>query len=287
MRSDYGPMTGKTCVVTGATAGIGQVTARELARMGASVVIISRNTERCAATADQIRNETGNPLVTFIAADLSSQAETHRVAREILERHDQLHILVNNAGAMFADRRESVDGIELTLALNHVGYFLLTTLLLDRLRASAPARVVSVASDAHRICKRFDFDDPEARTRYRAFRAYAQSKLANILFARELARRLSGTGVTSNALHPGFVASSFMAGNGLLGWVMRRAASVLAISNEEGAKTSICLATAPELASVTGQYFEKQKSVASSAAANDAEAAARLWDFSEKLTSSQ
>jgi NAD(P)-dependent dehydrogenase (short-subunit alcohol dehydrogenase family) len=137
------------------------------------------------------------------------------------------------------------------------------------------------------MCKRFNFDDPQARESYRAFRVYAQSKLANILFARELARRLGGTGVTSNALHPGFVASNFMAGNGLLGWVMRRAASAFAISNEEGAKTSIYLAASPEVESVTGQYFEKQKAVASSAAANDAEAAATLWEYTEKLTTNQ
>src|SRR5262245_55083634 len=158
-------MSGKTCLVTGATAGIGEVTARELARRGACVVIVGRSQERCEATVAAIRRETGNPSVEFLVADLSSQAEIRRLAREFLGRHRRLHVLVNNAGALFDQRRESADGIEMTLALNHLAYFLLTNLLLDTLKASAPARIVNVSSHAHEMVREFDFDDPQARSR--------------------------------------------------------------------------------------------------------------------------
>jgi retinol dehydrogenase 12 len=277
-------MRGKTCLVTGATAGIGEVTARELARRGASVVLVSRSADRCTATVTAIQRETGNPSVTFLQADLSSQAEVRNVAQELLNRHAHLHVLINNAGALFAPRRESVDGIEMTLALNHLGYFLLTNLLLERIKASAPARIVNVSSDAHQWVKRFNFDDPQAKVTYPAFGSYARSKLANLLFSYELARRLEGTGVTVNALHPGFVASNFTAGNGAIGWVFRRFAEVFAISTEEGAKTSIYLATSPEVEGVSGGYYVKQKAILSSPASRDEQAARRLWDLSEKLS---
>jgi retinol dehydrogenase 12 len=301
-------MVGKTCVVTGATAGIGEVTARELARSGACVVIVGRSQQRCAWTAEAIRRDTGNPSVEHLVADLSSQAEVRCLARTFLERHRRLDVLVNNAGALFAHRRESIDGIEMTLALNHLAYFLLTGLLLDTLKASAPARVVNVSSRAHEDVPGLDFDDLQARARagsfwgygqsrfasllftlfapmrHPAFLQYARSKLANLLFTYELARRLEGTGVTVNALHPGFVASRFMAGNGALGWFMRRWARLFAVSAEEGAKTSVYLATSPEVAGVTGKYFAKQKVVASSPASRDEAAARRLWQLSEELT---
>ena len=301
-------MGGKVCMVTGATAGIGEATARELARRGAVVIVVGRSQRRCEATAEAIRRQTGNAAVEFLRADLSSQAEVRRLAREFLQRYERLDVLVNNAGALFAQRRESIDGIEMTLALNHLAYFLLTNLLLDTLKASTPSRVVNVSSDAHRIVKGFDFDDPQARTGRRGRRAhgrskftgvlftllaprahpafvqYAQSKLANLLFTYELARRLEGTGVTANALHPGFVASNFTAGNGVFGWFLRRWAGLLAVSVEEGAKTPIYLATAPEVAGVTGQYFVKQKPAPSSAASRDEAAARRLWKLSEELT---
>jgi NAD(P)-dependent dehydrogenase (short-subunit alcohol dehydrogenase family) len=300
-------MSGKVCLVTGATAGIGEVTARELARRGASVVVVGRSHERCEAVTEAIRHQTDNPAVEFLVADLSSQAEIRRVAHEFLDRHSRLHVLVNNAGAMFAQRRESVDGIEMTLALNHLGYFLLTKLLLDTLKASAPARIVNVSSRAHRHVKGLDFDDLEARAgagkfwgyggskfasllftlfapmHHPGFVQYAHTKFANLLFTYELSRRLEGTGVTVNALHPGFVASRFMAGNGALGWFMRRWASVLGISAEEGAKTSVYLAMSPEVESVSGKYFVKQKAVASSEALQDEGAARRLWEVSEKM----
>jgi NAD(P)-dependent dehydrogenase (short-subunit alcohol dehydrogenase family) len=263
-------MAGKTCLVTGATGGIGLVTARELARRGATVVLVGRSPERCEVSAAAIRQETGNPTVEFVAADLSSQAEVRRLARAFRERHPRLHVLVNNAGALFAYREESADGIEKTLALNHLAPFLLTNLLLDTLTASAPARVVTVSSHAHAMVDRFDFDDPQARRgygrsaagnalytlfapmRHPALLQYARTKLANLLFTYELARRLAGTGVTANALDPGFVATNFMAGNGTLGRFMRLWSRLFGVSPEEGAKRSVSLATSAVVAGVTG-----------------------------------
>jgi NAD(P)-dependent dehydrogenase (short-subunit alcohol dehydrogenase family) len=296
-------MAGKVCLVTGGTAGIGRVTAQELAARGATVVIVGRSAGRCAAAAEEIRRQTGNASVDFIAADLSSQAEVRRLAQEFLGRHRRLDVLINNAGALFALRRESADGIEMTLALNHLGYFLLTNLLLDTVRASSPARIVNVSSDAHGMVRGFDFKDPQARAKryggsevlsllygllmpraHPGLVQYAQSKLANLLFTFELARRLEGTDVTVNAMHPGFVASSFTAGNGAYGWFIRLWAGMFAKSPEEGARTVVYLAVSPEAEGVSGRYYEKQKPVAPSAAARDPEAAGRLWQLSEELT---
>jgi retinol dehydrogenase 12 len=277
-------MVGKTCLVTGATAGIGELTARELARKGATVVVVGRSPARCEATVKAIRRETGNPSVDFLVADLSSRADVRKLASEFQSRHDRLDVLLNNAGAMFAKRLESADGIEMTFALNHLGYFLLANLLLDTLKASAPSRVVNVASDAHRFVSKVDFDDPQGKLKYGGWHAYSQSKFANILFTYELARRLSGTGVTCNCLHPGFVASNFTAGNGAMGWMMRRFASLFAISVEEGAKTSIHLASSPDVEGITGQYFAKAKPAESSKPTHDEAAAGRLWALSEELT---
>jgi retinol dehydrogenase-12 len=277
-------MIGKICVVTGATSGIGRVTARALAERGASVVVVGRSRERCEATVETIRRAVAEPRVEFLLADLSSQAEIRRLAREVQARYPRLDVLVNNAGAMFMRRQESVDGIEMTFALNHLAYFLLTNLLLDRLKASAPARIVSVSSDAHHWAKRIDFEDLQGLRRFRGFHAYAQSKLANLLFTFELARRLEGTGVTANALHPGFVATNIFAGNGAVGWLMRAGAGLLAISPEEGARTSIMLATAPELEGVSGRFFVHGKAVMPSRASQDQAAARRLWDVSEAMT---
>jgi NAD(P)-dependent dehydrogenase (short-subunit alcohol dehydrogenase family) len=277
-------MIGKTVLVTGATAGIGEVTARELARRGARIILVGRSLERCKATAAMISRETGNTAVEYHVADLSSQAEVRKLAREFLDRNDRLDVLVNNAGAFFTKRLESVDGIEMTFALNHLGYFLLTNLLLDALKVASPSRVVSVASEAHRFVSKIDFDDPQGAKKYGGWHAYSQSKLANILFTAELARRLAGTGVTANCLHPGFVASNFTAGNGAMGWMLRRGAGLFAISTDEGAKTSIYLASSPQVEGVTGKYFAKEKPAEPTRAARDEAAAARLWDLSEELT---
>jgi NAD(P)-dependent dehydrogenase (short-subunit alcohol dehydrogenase family) len=277
-------MAGKTVLVTGATAGIGEVTARELAKKGARVVLVGRSASKCEATAAMIRQSTGSQAVEFLVGDLSSQAGVRKVAREFLEGHDRLDVLVNNAGAYFSKRRTSVDGIEMTFALNHLGYFLLTNLLLDTLKTSSPSRVVSVASDAHRFVSKVDFDDPQGSKKYGGWHAYCQSKLMNILFTGELARRLAGTGLTANSLHPGFVASNFTAGNGAMGWFLRRLASLAAIDTDAGAKTSIYLASSPEVEGVTGRYFAKEKPAEPTRAALDEAAAARLWDLSEELT---
>lgn len=302
---------GQVCIVTGATSGIGAVTARELARLGALVVVVGRDQERCASTIQSIERETGNREVEFLQADLSSQAEVRRLAREFRARHSRLDVLVNNAGALFALRRESVDGIEMTFALNHLAPFLLTNLLLDMLEESAPARIINVASDAHRDVAAFDFEDPQAKSRsngrrrypesegasllyslampwrHPGFVQYARSKLANLLFTYDLVARLEGTGVTANALHPGFVSTNFSAGNGTYGWLMRRWSRMFGIRTEEGAKTLVFLAASPEVAEITGGYFVKQRRVPSSPASQDRAAARRLWLLSEELTESR
>jgi retinol dehydrogenase-12 len=274
----------KVALVTGATAGIGLVTARALARRGATVVLVGRDPARTAAAVDQVRRDSGHDAVESLLADLSSQADVRRLAGEFRARHDRLDILVNNAGAMFFERRESVDGIELTLALNHLAYFLLTNLLLEPLRAAAPSRVVVVASDAHRMVKGFNFDDPQGQRRYKGLRTYAQSKLANLLFAFELTRRLEGTRVTVNAVHPGFVATNFFDGIGRGKWLFRTLARLVAIDPEKGAATSIYVASSPDVEGLTGLYFEKSREARPSPAALDREAARRLWDLSAAWT---
>jgi len=284
MTDATGSMGGKTVLVTGATSGIGEVAARELAGKGARVVLVGRSAAKCEATSAMIRRATGNPAIDCLVADLSSQAEVRRLADEVKARYPRLDVLINNAGAMFAPRREGVDGIEMTWALNHLGYFLLTDLLLDTLKASAPSRVVSVASDAHRMVSGIDFDDVEGKKSYRPLKSYSQSKLANILFARELARRLEGSGVTANCLHPGFVATNFTTGKGLTFRIFQAMAKVFAISPEQGAKTTIYLASSPAVEGVTGGYFAKSRPAKPTAAGRDDEAARRLWALSEGMT---
>jgi retinol dehydrogenase-12 len=275
-------LSGKICLITGATAGIGEVTARRLAGMGAAVTIVGRNVERAAASAARIKAATG-ATVEILVADLSSQADIRRLANEFLARHTRLDVLVNNAGAVFLRRLESVDGIEMTWALNYLSSFLLTNLLLGALHAAAPSRIVNVASDEHSGAQ-INFDDPQLKRGYSGRRAYGQSKLATILFTVELARRLDGTAVTANVLHPGFVASNFGKNNGgLFAILLGLAQRVAAISPESGAETSIYLASSPEVAGVSGQYFDKCRAVAPSAEAQDRTAAARLWQLSEAL----
>ena len=300
-------MTGKVCMVTGSTTGIGRATALELARRGATVILVGRNAQRGSDTMSAIKRDTGNDSVSFIQADLSSRAGVHKLAQEFQSGHRHLHVLVNNAGGMYALRQESIDGIELTLALNHLGPFLLTNLLLDALKSAAPSRVVNVVSSAHEDVDAFDFADPQAtRTSglgayprgewasafyslalpwtHPAFLQYARSKLANILFTNELARRLAGSGVTANCVHPGLVASDFGMGNGIYGWFMRRYTRMRGISVEAGAAGSILLATSPMFERISGKYFVNQQPVMPSAAAQDVGAAARLWTLTEELT---
>jgi NAD(P)-dependent dehydrogenase (short-subunit alcohol dehydrogenase family) len=277
-------MQNRVCVVTGATAGIGEVTARELARMGARVIGVGRNAQKCADTSARIQAATGNPAVEFLVADLSSQAQVRKLAAEIGQRAPRLDVLVNNAGAFLNTRQESADGIEMTMALNHLNYFLLTRLLLDQLKAGAPARIVNVSSDAHRN-GRIDFDDIEARRKFNGWRMYSQSKLANVLFTQELARRLEGARVTANALHPGFVATQFGHGNGgLVGAGLKLFQKIAALTPEQGAQTSLHLATSPDVEGVTGKYFSDRKQVDPAPAARDQAAAERLWAWSEEKT---
>ena len=244
-------MAGKTCLVTGATDGIGRATALELAHMGADVAIVGRNQAKCAATAIDMREESGNSSVEYLVADLSSQEEVRRLADEFKQRHQTLDVLVNNAGAIHLSRKNSADGIEMTFALNHLSYFLLTNLLLDVLSASAPARVVNVASSVHMKAK-LDLFDVHAPRRYAGLRTYSRSKLCNVLFTYELARRLEGTGITANALHPGLVASNILKNNGILGRFLNMVLGVKGISAKAGALTSVYAASSPEMEGVSG-----------------------------------
>ncbi len=275
---------GKICLITGATAGIGFVTARELAAKGMAVTIVGRDAAKTQATAEQIKRETGNAQGDYLVADLSSQAEVRKLANDFTQRHSRLDVLLNNAGAMFTTQQQSADGIEMTFALNHLAPFLLTHLLLDTLKGSAPARIIVVGSDAHNGARN-SFDDPQQKRRgYSGLRAYGESKLANIMFTYELARRLAGTGVTANTLHPGFVASNFGKNNGgLVGFGMILMRPIM-ISSDRGAQTSIYLASSPEVEGVTGQYFVKSKPARSSAASYDEAAQRHLWELSEELT---
>ncbi len=271
-------------MVTGATGGIGLVTARELARQGAEVIVVGRDAGRTEAAVAQIKGQTGSSTVTSLLADLSSQQAIHTLADDFKRQYDRLDVLVNNAGLMFTKRQESVDGIEMTFALNHLGYFLLTNLLLDTLKASGAARIVSVSSGAHTGAK-MNFADLEGKQSYGGFRAYGQSKLANIMFTDELARRLQGTSVTANCLHPGVVATNFAANNGgFYRAVVRPVLNVFSISPERGAATSVYLASSPEVEGVTGKYFDKQKPVASSKVSYDEASWERLWEVSEQYT---
>ncbi|MCU0696850.1 MAG: SDR family oxidoreductase [Myxococcaceae bacterium] len=276
-----GTMTGKRVVVTGATAGIGLETARAIAKEGAELLIVGRNPEKTKQVVAELTATTGNQAISFLLADLSSMASVKQLAAEVLAKFDRLDVLVNNAGAVNPKREVTVDGYELTFATNHLAYFALTLLLLPALKKAPSARIVSVASEAHRSAA-MDFSDLMSEP-YAAFKAYSRSKLANILFTRELARRLQGSTVTANCLHPGVVRSNFLAKPGLWG-VIGKVAGLFMISNVEGAATSIHLATSKEVEGVSGKYFDKSKPREPNAAAQDDEAARRLWAESEKLT---
>ncbi len=276
-------MSGKVCLITGGTNGIGRVTAQALAQAGAQVVIIGRSPEKTAGVVKEIQSQTGNPKVEYLVGDLSVQSEVRRLASEFRQEHTKLHVLINNAGAFFMRHKMSQDGIEMTFALNHLAYFLLTNLLLNLMIISVPARIINVSSAAHMgsKLKLKKLKDPQP---YRGWTAYGQSKLANIYFTYELARRLQVTQITVNALHPGFVATNFGRSNGGIFNPLFRLVQLGAISPEKGAETSIYLATSPEVAGVTGKYFVKCKEAPSSPVSYDAEKARRLWDLSVELT---
>jgi len=277
-------MTGRTVLVTGGTDGIGRATALALASAGAAVTVVGRDPARTGSVVEELRRESGNPQVEGIAADLSSQAEVRRVAGAIVASRPRLDVLVNNVGGFWATRHTTADGLERTFALNHLAPFLLTHLLRPLLEASAPARVVTVSSGAQAM-GRIDFDDLQGERRYRGQRAYNQSKLANVLFTYELARRLEGTGVTANALHPGVVRTRFgQEDASALFRVMLPVMRPLMLTPERGAETSVHLASSPDVAGVTGLYFAKKKPKRSNPVSYDAQVAGRLWDVSAQLT---
>lgn len=275
-------MNGKICIVTGANAGIGKVTAQKLAEQGATVVMVCRNQEKGEAALSEIKQKSGNARVELMLADLSSQAEIRRLTDQFKARHNRLDVLLNNAGVYIPNRTLTVDGYEMTFAVNHLAYFLLTNLLLDLLKQSAPSRIVSVSSEAHKYGK-IDFDNLQGEREYKGIPAYSNSKLANILFTRELARRLAGTQVTANCLHPGAVATSIFRNTPKpIEWLIK----MLTLSPEKGAQTSVYLASSPEVEGVTGKYFEKKKEQVPSLTAQDDHLARKLWEVSERLTES-
>ncbi|WP_019904308.1 SDR family oxidoreductase [Methylobacterium sp. 77] len=269
----------KTCLVTGATSGIGYETALGLARAGARVGIVGRDAGRTDATAARLREAVAGASIDVFLADLSSQAEIRRLAAEVRGRYARLDVLVNNAGAIFDSRHLTVDGLERTWALDHLAYMLLTLELLDLMKASAPARVVNVASMAHKR-GRTDFDDLDGARRYGALKAYAQAKLGNVLFTAALARRLVGTGVTANSLHPGVIASGFAGGTGGwfgFGWSLIRP---FLANPADGAATSLHLATSPEVETVSGLYFSRCRPVPTSSIGRDHDLQERVWALS-------
>jgi len=273
-------MQGKTVIITGATSGIGEVAAIRLAEQGARIVFTARDQARADETLAALRK--ANPAADHAVhmADLSRLSEMKRVGAE-LAREAQIDVLVNNAGALFNKRQETEDGLEMTFALNHMAYFVITNLLLGSLKSGA--RIVTVASNAHRGAK-LDFDDLQTRRNYVGFPVYSRSKLCNILFNRELARRIAGSGVTANALHPGFVATRFGDNSGgLMRTVLKVAKPIGAISPEEGAKTIIYLASSPQVAGVSGEYFYECKPATPTAEARNDEDARRLWEISEQI----
>jgi NAD(P)-dependent dehydrogenase (short-subunit alcohol dehydrogenase family) len=278
---------GKTVLITGATSGIGQAAARAMAGQGYRVVVLSRNPLKCAATAQELRTATANESVYSLPADLASLESVRAAAAEFLREHDRLDVLVNNAGVSPSRRRPTADGFEHAFGLNHLGHFLLTNLLLERLKASAPARVISVSSNIYKQAK-LEFDNLQLERGFSAMRAYANSKLANLLFTTELARRLAGTGVTANAMTPGMVKTNIGQEEGWLYALAKRLADAFGgKSPEQGADTLVWLATAPELAGVTGKYFQDRAELPMENGAGDPELAARLWQASERLVGLQ
>ena len=290
-------------MVTGASRGIGEATAAALAGMGAHVVLVCRDRERGEAALGEIRAGSGSEAVEVMIGDLSSQQQIRQLAADFRSKHDRLHVLINNAGTFEGGRSETEDGLETTFAVNHLAPFLLTNLLLPALVASSPSRIVTVSSTGHGYGTKINFDDLQGERRYRAGPAYSQSKLANVLFTYELARRLEGTGVTANCLHPGAVYTGLLRYKGVVGAVARTligASRPFLLNTEQGAATSVYVASSPEVDGVTEHYFRKQefavwpmgfnaqvRAVRSSKQSYDESVARRLWEVSEKLTDVQ
>ena len=275
-------MRDKVVVITGGTSGIGQVAAEQLAGMGARIVLVARSRERGDASLARLRQAGPDTKHTVRYADLSSIDDTRRLGAEIAAAEPRIDVLINNAGALFNTRQLSVDGLEMSFAVNHMAYFLLTEALRERLVASGPARIVSTASGAH-FGSKLDFDDLQSAKGYTGFAVYGRSKLANILFTRELARRLAGTGVTANCLHPGFVATRFGDRSGGLVQSIMPIAKLFALSPDKGAETIVYLASSPEPATASGLYFDQRRPKTPSPEALDDAAAARLWSESGRI----
>ena len=281
--SETNLMVGKIVLITGGTGGIGKATAIGLARLGARVGITGRDVTRTGQVAADIRAASGNPEVDAFAADMSSQAEVRRLAVAVLETYPRLDVLINNVGGFWAHRHPTADGLERTFALNHLAPFLLTNLLLDRLKAGAPARVVTVSSGAQ-SAGRIDFNDLQSARNYSGQRAYSQSKLANIMFTNELARRLEGTGVTASSVHPGVVRTNFGAEDqAWLFTVVSKVVLPFLKTPAQGAQTSIYLASSPDVDGVTGQFFAGGKPKTANRVAYDTDMTARLWSVSADL----
>ena len=277
-------MRGKVCMVTGATSGIGQVTAAALAMQGAHVIVVGRNRAKAQQVVGEIRRQSGNDAVWYLLADFSDLQQVRELAAAFSAQYSQLDVLVNNAGTYFNTRHPAPGGVEMTFHVNHLAHFLLTNLLLNTLTASAPARIVNVTSRAHEY-DNMDFDDLGFERSYFGMKAYARSKLANLLFTYELARRLAGSGVTVNAVHPGGVATDIWRTNfPVLGPAIKWVMSLFALTPEEGADTLIYLASSPDVEGVTGKYFVEREAIASSPLSYDEQVAARLWEVSEQLT---
>ncbi len=274
-------MSGKTCLVTGATSGIGEATAVRLAELGATVVVVARDPARGAAAVEEIRRRVPAGRLDVLSADLARLAEVRRLAREVVDRYDRLDVLINNAGVISVRHEVTADGLERTFAVNHLAPFLLTTLLRDLLVSSAPARVVTVSSAAHKQVRAIPWDELPRGGPARG--TYPLSKLCNVLFTVELAKRLAGTGVTANCLHPGFIRTAL--GRDVTGFLAGAVRLVLRFQPgpEAGAETPVYLASSPEVAGVTGGYFVNRRPARPSALATDPAAAARLWTLSERL----
>ena len=277
-------MKDKVCLVTGATSGIGLATALGLAQRGAAVALVGRNPDRGEAALARIRDEAGSTKARFFPADLSVQAEVRQLVRDVQTHYPRLDVLINNVGAFFHRRQESDDGIEMTWALNVLGPFLLTRLLVERLTASAPARVILISSFVQRW-GRIHFDDLQGSSRYNRVRAYSQSKLAAVLLSCEFARRLEGTGVTVNALDPGLVATGIISGNGMRAWALFQSlANLVALRPAQAAQACLYLACSPEVATTTGQYFTRSHTASSSPTTCDPLTLQRLWQVCLEMT---
>lgn len=281
------PTSARTCVVTGGTSGIGLAAAAALAERGDRLVLVARSAARANAAIEAIRRRAPDAVVDVVAADLASLRSIAEAAPRILALCPRIDVLLNNAGVVLLKRETTVDGYEATFAINHLAYFALTNLLLDRLRETPGARIVSTASDAHKLGGPLDFDDLQSERRYRGFGVYGRSKLCNLLWTRELARRLEGSDVTANCCHPGAVATRLGQTDAAWTRVVGRLLPLFLRTPEQGARTSVYLATAPELAGVSGRYFAREREITPSRLARDDAAARRLWERSEQLVASR